>query len=134
MMRPKWKRARVLVEESPDDSRRGTDAERNEAPDRPRQRFVRLSFSFGLALGGFQLIYLRERDLAFTGVHDELEWIELLILVHELQVGQPLEVAQGFALGESASAPVERVRRQLVLAVGDHALHRFGELTLRNPE
>src|SRR5207249_2614888 len=61
-------------------------------------------------------------------VDDELERIELLVLLHELHVGEALGLSESGAPWESALGPFERARRELVSAICDHAFDGPGEL------
>jgi hypothetical protein len=77
----------------------------------------------------FHLPYLISN---LSRVDDELEWIKFLVLLHQLQVGEPFDLMQGLAFGESAPGPFERSCCQLELPFRDHLLCGLEQLSLRH--
>src|SRR5262245_46420233 len=64
-----------------------------------------------------------------TRVDDELEWIEVLVLFHEFQVGYSFNLTQRLTSSESALGPVECRRGELILPICNHPLCRLDQLS-----
>src|SRR5262245_29002106 len=64
----------------------------------------------------------------FGRIKEKLEGVVILILLHELEVDEPLGFPHGLTVRERASAQFQQRRGQFVFAVVDHALQCLDEL------
>jgi hypothetical protein len=70
--------------------------------------------------------------LDLPGVQDKLERVELLVLLHQLEISQLARCVQSCAVRKTWLRPSQHRGHELVLALGDHALGSGSELRVRD--